>query len=396
MHIVSRSITFTQHTVLCYDRPAPRENRYNDDLLPRMDDVARIFLCHASEDKPQVREVYARLKALGFEPWLDEEEILPGQDWDFEIEKALEESDFVMVFLSKRSVEKIGYVQREFRRAMYRAEEMPEGFIHTIPVKLDDCTVPRRFSRHQWANLYEEGAFDRIVRALYYGLEQRGAPAPEPNDAVAPPLPAAQPGPERPQRVDAAPPPAPARVVESPETFTNDLGMQFARIPAGEFLMGSTGSGQHRVLIRQPFYLGIHPVTQAQWEAVMGTTVQEQQKQASYDVGLRGEGADYPMFYVSWEDVQEFMQRLNTREDGYTYALPSEAGSMPAEPDPPPPIALAMTRRSSSSMPGTTTMQAASRIRLGKKSPMPGASMTCMATSGSGYRIGMAITHRNW
>src|SRR5687768_16128981 len=114
--------------------------------------MARIFLCHASEDKPRVREVYQRLKQLGFSPWLDEEEILPGQDWDFEIENALETADFVLVFLSARSVEKIGYVQREFRRAMYRSEEMPEGYIHTIPVKLDDCAVPRRFSRHQWAN----------------------------------------------------------------------------------------------------------------------------------------------------------------------------------------------------------------------------------------------------
>ena len=42
--------------------------------------VARFFLCHASEDTAQVREVYHRLKALGFEPWLDEVDILPGQD----------------------------------------------------------------------------------------------------------------------------------------------------------------------------------------------------------------------------------------------------------------------------------------------------------------------------
>jgi hypothetical protein len=75
--------------------------------------VARIFLCHASEDKPQVREVYHQLKALGFAPWLDEVDILPGQDWEYEIERALETSDFVIVFLSTRSVEKVGYVQRE-------------------------------------------------------------------------------------------------------------------------------------------------------------------------------------------------------------------------------------------------------------------------------------------
>jgi DNA-binding CsgD family transcriptional regulator len=142
--------------------------------------VARIFLCHASEDKAQVREVYHQLIALGFAPWLDEMDILPGQDWEYAIEQALETADFVLVFLSTRSVEKVGYVQREFRRAMYHAEGRPEGFIHTIPVKLDDCSVPRRFSHHQWASLYENGAFDRIVRALHYGLQQRGLTLPEP------------------------------------------------------------------------------------------------------------------------------------------------------------------------------------------------------------------------
>ena len=65
--------------------------------------MARIFLCHASEDKAQVREVYQKLKALGFALWLDEVDILPGQDWDYEIDRALETSDFVIVFLSTRS-----------------------------------------------------------------------------------------------------------------------------------------------------------------------------------------------------------------------------------------------------------------------------------------------------
>src|SRR5262249_41717926 len=136
--------------------------------------------CHASEDKAEVREVYHRLKALGFEPWLDEEDILPGQDWEYEIERALETADFVLVFLSTRSVGKIGYVQREFRRALYHAEEMAEGVIHAIPVKLDNCVVPQRFRHHQWANLSEVGAFERIVRALRYGLQQRSQPLPEP------------------------------------------------------------------------------------------------------------------------------------------------------------------------------------------------------------------------
>ncbi len=264
--------------------------------------MARIFLCHASEDKAQVREVYHRLKALGFAPWLDEVDILPGQDWEYEIERALETSDFVLVFLSTRSVGKVGYVQREFRRALYRAEEMPEGYIHTIPVKLDDCEVPRRFSRHQWVNLNDEGAFDRIVRALHHGLRQRGAQIPTALET---------------------PPAKPNTAIELPPSFTNSIGMEFVLIPAGTFLMGSPDSDAeardaekpiHRVTISQPLYLGKYLVTQAQWEAVMGNNPSR----------IRG-NPRAPVESVSWTDAHAFLHKLNEREEGRDYRLPTEA-----------------------------------------------------------------------
>ena len=51
----------------------------------------RVFLCHSSNDKPAVRELYQKLRAEPWiQPWLDEEELYPGQDWNMEIEKAVE------------------------------------------------------------------------------------------------------------------------------------------------------------------------------------------------------------------------------------------------------------------------------------------------------------------
>jgi formylglycine-generating enzyme required for sulfatase activity len=281
--------------------------------------VVRIFLCHAREDKAQVREVYHQLKALGFAPWLDEVDILPGQDWDYEIERALETSDFVLVFLSTRSVGKIGYVQREFRRALYHAEEQPEGFIHTIPVKLDDCEVPRRFSRHQWANLYESGAFERIVRALHYGLQQRGQPLPTPLI----PEPSSAPPRVSPPERDMTPS-TPVGLPEADgQTWTNSMGMEFVLIPAGTFMMGSLESDYeadddekpaHRVTISQPFFLGKYPVTQAQWEAVMGN-----------NPSLFQGNPNHPVESVSWDDVHAFLRKLHERERGGDYRLPTEA-----------------------------------------------------------------------
>jgi TIR domain len=67
--------------------------------------VAWIFLCHASEDKAQVREVYHRLRAIeGFKPWLDEKDLLPGQEWAREIPRALQASDFISMIRPKARV----------------------------------------------------------------------------------------------------------------------------------------------------------------------------------------------------------------------------------------------------------------------------------------------------
>ena len=111
--------------------------------------MARIFLCHASDDKAHVREAYHRLRATeGFEPWLDEEDLLPGQEWVREIPRALQPSDCILIFLSRTSVAKLGYVQREMKMALDAWEELPEGTIHTIPVRLDDCDVPKQFRRY--------------------------------------------------------------------------------------------------------------------------------------------------------------------------------------------------------------------------------------------------------
>src|SRR5215217_2508719 len=136
--------------------------------------MARIFLCHASEDKAQVCEVYHRLCAIeGFEPWLDEEDLLPGQEWAREIPRALQASDFILIFLSRISVAKRGYVQREMKLALDAWQELPEGAIHTIPVRLDDCDVPEQFRRYHWANLFDPNGFDRIVRAIRAEIAKR-------------------------------------------------------------------------------------------------------------------------------------------------------------------------------------------------------------------------------
>jgi hypothetical protein len=128
-------------------------------------DRLSVFLCHASEDKAVVREMERRLRQDGFDPWLDEKQLLPGDDWDFKIRQALRRSDAVVVCLSKSSV-KEGYMQRELRRALEVAEEKPEGTVFIIPVKLEECEVPERLIRWEWGAYAKEGEYARLVASL--------------------------------------------------------------------------------------------------------------------------------------------------------------------------------------------------------------------------------------
>jgi len=92
--------------------------------------------------------------------------------------------------------------------------------------------------------------------------------------------------------------------------------MEFVRIPAGSFYIKPA----HQVQFTKPFYMGKYEVTQAQWEAVMGTTVSQQHKKANSFWHLKGVGPDYPIYYVSCQEAAEFCKRL-----GKNFRLPDES-----------------------------------------------------------------------
>ena len=83
-----------------------------------MTEQPTVFLSYAREDRARVEQVYDSLKAEGFNPWLDTRDIMPGQEWSQVIGRAIRAADFMLVFLSRRSISKRGYVQREIRAAL--------------------------------------------------------------------------------------------------------------------------------------------------------------------------------------------------------------------------------------------------------------------------------------
>ncbi len=126
----------------------------------------RVFLSYAHDDIVPVRKLYQDLIDEGYDIWFDEENLIPGQEWQVEIEKALLNSHAVIVCLSPISVSKEGFVQKEFRFAFDKALEMTESGIFLIPVRLKECEVPHKISRYHWVDLFEDNGYKKLLLAL--------------------------------------------------------------------------------------------------------------------------------------------------------------------------------------------------------------------------------------
>jgi formylglycine-generating enzyme required for sulfatase activity len=140
--------------------------------MPETKRPLKVFLCHASLDKPRVRELYRYLRRRGIRPWFDEIDLVGGQDWQVEIPKALATSDAIIICLTKNSVDKEGYVQKEIKFALDRALEMPEGRNFLIPVRFEECEVPFSLGRFHWVDLFDEAGYSRMMRALKFRASQ--------------------------------------------------------------------------------------------------------------------------------------------------------------------------------------------------------------------------------
>jgi len=107
----------------------------------------RVFIAYVEEDVTAAKKLYAAFEQDGFRPWLDKKKLLPGQNWPRAIEHAIQTSDFFVACFSCRSTTKRGSFHSELRFALSCAAQVPLDEIFFIPVRLDDCIVPRNIAR---------------------------------------------------------------------------------------------------------------------------------------------------------------------------------------------------------------------------------------------------------
>jgi len=258
-------------------------------------------------------------------------------DYGEQIIKAIESTKIMVLVLSTNS-NTSKFVKNEVERAFSKGKTVITFKIHEVePSKALELFIASAHWIDAWNPPLESKVkvlADTILQ--YIGGEsiphiqpnQPIQPAPKATHAVKIPAPAITPDLPPPSKPTPAVSPTPAVMIPSGEkTFTNSIGMEFVLIPAGEFDMGSPENEEgrninegpvHRVIIRNPFYMGKYKVTQKQWIEVMGYN-----PIPAYSEDFKGENR--PVVYMQWNDVQEFIKKLNRKEGRKNYRLPSEA-----------------------------------------------------------------------
>ena len=111
-----------------------------------MPDKLRLYISFAEEDRPQVRQLEARLRTEGFETWFDEKDLTAGSDWKDEIKQALPRCDVFISCISTRSVSRRGFYNEEIALALDLRKDHP-GFV--IPVRLNECELAAEQQRQE-------------------------------------------------------------------------------------------------------------------------------------------------------------------------------------------------------------------------------------------------------
>jgi signal recognition particle receptor subunit beta len=148
---------------------------------------AQIFLSYAREDAKQVKELYYRLLAAGFKPWMDTEDLLPGELWAPSIQRALQRADFFFACLSGISVSKRSYIRQELSDALKKRQQMLESDIYLIPIRLEVCEVPEDLKEHQYVDLvdlFRNDGWSRLVKAIEEGMKRRSGTTSEADTAA--------------------------------------------------------------------------------------------------------------------------------------------------------------------------------------------------------------------
>ncbi|PTE09304.1 TIR domain-containing protein [Mesorhizobium helmanticense] len=139
-----------------------------------MESDFQVFISYARPDREAAGELYDWLKQNGFDSWIDFKKVKGGQNWDFEIKRALDRSAVIVILWSKNSRDRRGYIQRELKLSLEKYQEKLIDDIFIIPVLLDDSPIPDQLKSIQALFASESDFKEALSDAISHQIERLG------------------------------------------------------------------------------------------------------------------------------------------------------------------------------------------------------------------------------
>lgn len=291
-----------------------------------MDQLPKIFIAYAREDKPLLQKLRTHLNVMKRQQHCEifyDGEIMPGETWDERLKAELHTAHIFVLLVTAEFLDSDYVNETELPKILDRRTK---GEAEVIAVILKDCLWDLTELQHLQVVLKDERPIEAVDAYAHAAREVFRAIAGR-NEKLKKEAEAQQKAEEEKQRREAAErqkkeeEELQRRKAETERRALDPFHNLMIPIKGGTFQMGDEygdlwdACRPVRFVSIKDFYLCKHPVTQAQWRAVMGTDPSK----------LYFKGCDNcPVESVSWDDVQEFLKKLNEKT-GENYRLPTEA-----------------------------------------------------------------------
>ena len=136
----------------------------------------KVFISYAIEDIKYAKEIYEYLLNYGVNTWFDRDTMIIGQDIDYEISNAIPKSSFFIACLSRNSVSKQGYVQKELKIALKILNSIPKGKIFILPVRLDECKIPKSLENRHYIDWFNHESRKKLLDPFRIKIDESKSP----------------------------------------------------------------------------------------------------------------------------------------------------------------------------------------------------------------------------
>lgn len=126
----------------------------------------RVFIMYSHADRSVAQELVAKLKANGYNPWFDVDEIAPGQKIAETVIGGISQSAVALLLVSKNLDLEKATIGKELKVAMATMKSKDESFSPVIPLRLDDTEVPESLAGVHWIDIRDPESFERLDKGL--------------------------------------------------------------------------------------------------------------------------------------------------------------------------------------------------------------------------------------